>query len=369
MLEEGQKEEAKILIVDDTKPNVVLLEEMLSGFGYKRIQSVTDSRQAIHMYEVFRPDVLLLDLNMPHVSGFEIMEQLKTIESDSYAPILVLTAQSDTETKRRALEVGAKDFIVKPFDFNETLQRIGNMLEIRLLHKQTKEQNKYLERTVYERTKLLEDTRLEVVERLGRAAEYRDNETGNHVVRMSRFSAILARAAGMHENYCHLILHASPMHDIGKIGIPDNILLKPGKLDEQEWEIMKTHSTIGGEILSGGKSDLLKMAQTIALSHHEKWDGSGYPLSLKGNDIPFEGQIVAICDVFDALSSERPYKKAWPLEKTLDLIKEQSGKHFNPKIVDYFLKSLDEILKVQKQYQDPSGDHAQPQIASMRSAV
>ena len=222
--------------------------------------------------------------------------------------------------------------------------RIRNILEVRLLHKQVKEQNERLEEQVKERTKQLEDSRRDVIQRLGLAAEYKDNETGNHVIRMSKFSQLLALEAGLSAREANVILDAAPMHDVGKIGIPDRVLLKPGKLDADEWAIMQTHVTIGAEILSGGESELMVMAKSIALSHHEKWDGTGYPAGLSGKNIPIEGRICALCDVFDALTSERPYKKAWPIDKAMALIKEQSGQHFDPDLVIAFERILDEVL-------------------------
>ena len=342
---EEKKSLANILIVDDQAANVILLEKILKQAGYKNIFHTTDSRQTLTLYQEHDVDLLLLDIRMPQPDGFEVMEQLQqTIDNDDYLPILVLTAELTAETRSRALSNGAKDFLTKPFDRLEALQRIHNILEVRLLHRQIKNYNAHLEQEVKKRTQELEDSRLEVIRRLGRAAEYKDNETGNHILRMSKFCQLLARAAGMSESYAEMMLCAAPMHDIGKIGIPDQILLKPGKLEPDEWEIMKTHVDIGGDILSGSHSPLLKMAANIALTHHEKWDGGGYPNGLAGENIPLEGRICALCDVFDALTSERPYKKAWPIEKALELIKAESGHHFDPQLVNIFASILDDIL-------------------------
>ena len=345
--------EAKILVVDDVEANVVLLDRMLRGEGYKNVYSITDPCLVEDLYRFHRFDIVLLDLNMPEMSGFEVMEKLKEIEGDDYAPILVLTAQSDRDTRLQALEHGARDFIGKPFDRIEVLTRIRNMLEVRLLHNQIRDQNRILEHKVNERTQELNDTRLEIIRRLGRAAEYRDNETGLHIIRMSQFSACLAQASGMGSDDCEMLLNASPMHDIGKIGIPDRILLKPGKFEPEEWEIMKTHARIGAEILSGHQSPLLEMARCIALSHHEKWDGTGYPYGLSGENIPLVGRIVALCDVFDALTSERPYKKAWETQAALDYISENNGKHFDPNLVRLFFKILPQILEIKFKYAEP----------------
>ena len=345
--------DAKILIVDDQKPNVLLLEKMLKAEGYAEVISTTDSRETAALYANNRFDIVLLDLNMPYLDGFQVMEQLRAVEIDSYLPILVLTAQQDSATRLRALQSGAKDFISKPFDRLEVLTRIRNMLEVRLMHNQVRDQNKILEDKVRARTQEITDTRLEIIQRLGRAAEYRDNETGLHIIRMSRFSVCLGRAAGMDEARVEILLNASPMHDIGKIGIPDRILLKPGKLDADEWQIMKTHTTIGAEILSGSDAELMEMARLIAITHHEKWDGSGYPNGLVGEDIPLEGRVVALSDVFDALTTARPYKKAWEVGAALDYISENSGKHFDPDLVGLFHKVLPEILAIKNRHAEP----------------
>lgn len=344
---------AKILIVDDQAPNVVLMEKMLHGDGYSNVHTATDPRQVLGLYNEHHFDLILLDLNMPYLTGFEVMDQLRELEPDSYVPILVLTAQPDMKTRLRALESGARDFLTKPFDRLEVLTRIRNMLEVRLMHNQIRDQNKVLEEKVQERTRELADTRFEIIRRLGRAAEYRDNETGLHIVRMSKYSQLLGRVAGMSEQQCELLLNASPMHDIGKIGIPDSILLKPGKLDPDEWEIMKTHPVIGAEILSGHQSELMTMASQIALAHHEKWDGSGYPHGLSGEDIPLEARVVAVCDVFDALTTARPYKRAWPVEDAVAYIYDNSGRHFDPRLTRLCPEILPEILAIRERYAEP----------------
>lgn len=345
--------ESKILIIDDQQPNVLLLEKILKAEGYQQILTTTDSRNAIELYRSFHPDLLLLDLNMPYMDGFEIMKQLKEMnEADSYLSILVLTAYTDQEIRLRALEAGARDFLSKPFDRLEVLTRIRNLLEVRLLHNRLRDHNKTLEERVKIRTIEVIQTQFEIINRLALAAEFRDNETGNHIIRMSTYAFMLARAIGLNDEEGRLIMHASFMHDIGKIGIPDNILLKPGKLTPEEWEIMKTHTMIGARIMSKSNSNLLQMAEEIALTHHEKWDGTGYPNGLKGEEIPLNGRISAICDVFDALTSNRTYKKAWPIDEAIHEIKEQSGKHFDPNLVEVFIQILPEILKVRENYLD-----------------
>lgn len=342
---------ANILIADDQLINVKLLEKTLRQAGYKNIFSTTNSYEVVELYTRHDIDLVILDIRMPNLDGFEVMQQLKDVVQDGYLPILVLTAELTTETRHRALSSGAKDFLTKPFEQIEALQRVHNILEVHILHKQVVQQNKELETRVKERTYELEQSRLEIIKRLGLAAEYKDNETGQHILRMSEFSRMLAKAAGLSDFDAETILHAAPMHDIGKIGIPDYVLLKPGKLNAEEWEIMKTHVTIGERILSGSDFPLMIVAKNIALTHHEKWDGTGYPQGLKGKDIPIEGRICALCDVFDALASDRPYKKAWPTEEIMEYIKEQSGRHFDPDLVTLFEGILDQVLEFSKQHQ------------------
>ncbi|HEY9079169.1 HD domain-containing phosphohydrolase [Magnetovibrio sp.] len=343
---------ARILVVDDNLTNVVLLQKLLEAEGYEHVEGVTDSRVVVGMYEQAPYDLVLLDIRMPHMDGYDVMEGLKGIANGDIPPIMVLTAQTDMDTKLKALAAGAQDFLHKPFDRVEALTRIHNMIEVRLLHKQIRKQNEILEQKVQERTQELEDTRLEVVHRLGRAAEYKDNETGMHVVRMSKIAHVLAVAMGMSEADAKLLLHASPMHDIGKIGIPDGVLLKAGKLDPEEWEIMKSHCQIGAEILGEHQSPLMQMARMVAWTHHEKWDGSGYPKGLKGEEIPLVGRITAVADVFDALTSERPYKKGWSIEDATQYIQDQAGQHFDPAVVEKFVEHLDEITTIRTTLRD-----------------
>jgi putative two-component system response regulator len=344
------REHERILIIDDEPVNLKLLDKMLHAQGYENLVLVSDPREVLGSYEELHPDLILLDINMPHLDGYQVMEQLKALNDPLLPPIVILTAQSGKDYLLRALAAGARDFISKPFDRNELLMRVRNLLDAQLAHRLIHDQKKMLEEMVRERTEELRTTRLQVVQRLGMAAEYRDEETGNHILRMSHISALLAKSAGWSEADCELMLNASPMHDIGKIGIPDAILLKPGKFEPPEWELMKTHATIGAKLLDGDHSDLMNMAREIALSHHEKWDGSGYPSGLAGEAIPMAGRIAALADVFDALTSERPYKKAWIVEDAVNLIKENSGKHFDPKLVEIFLQELPKILEISKRF-------------------
>lgn len=358
MITEKEIKDSRILIIDDEEANVILIEKILSLDGYTNFNSTTDSTEAFSLYKQHKPHLILLDLNMPVFDGFDVMHQLTAIEDiDNFPAILVLTAQTDRETRIRALDNGAKDYVHKPFDRVELLSRIKNQLEVKRLYETIQEQNNYLEEKVAERTEELQNTRLEVIHRLGLAAEYRDNETGLHIIRMSKISAELARAVGLPESECELILNSSPMHDIGKLGIPDSVLLKPSKLDTEEWEIMKTHALIGADILSGGNSDLLDQASLIAITHHEKWDGSGYPNGLKGKDIPLVGRIVSLADVFDALTSERPYKKAWSIQKAIDYIKDMSGKQFDPELVEIFISIMPKVQEISNRYREPIDNH------------
>jgi putative two-component system response regulator len=365
-----QSLKARILVVDDNETNVALLEAILDGDGYTNISSTTDPRKVKALFQKWRYDLVVLDIQMPHMDGLEVMEQLRLVTELDYMPVLVLTADTNPETRLQALEIGAKDFIAKPFEHAEFLHRVRNMLEVRLLYKRQRWQAEHFEAMVRERTTELHETRLEIIRRLGRAGEYRDNETGMHIMRMSKGCQRLALAAGLDENQAALILQASPMHDVGKIGIPDRILLKPGRLEGEEWEIMKTHAEIGAKILEGHSSDIMELARSIALSHHEKWDGSGYPYGSKDVAIPIEGRIAAVCDVFDALTSERPYKKAWSVEDGMDFIKDNAGSHFDPELTRLFTEILPEILAIKEKYaEDAEGSAMAPHLMLIREAL
>lgn len=343
---------ARIFIVDDEAANLKLLDKMLSGQGYSQLVTIQDAREVVSRYHEGRPDLVLLDINMPHLDGYQVMAQLKALGDPLSPPVIVLTAQHGHDHLIRALAAGARDFVGKPFDRNELLMRVRNLLEAQLAHRFLHEQRGVLESLVRERTRELQETRLQVIRRLGRAAEYRDNETGFHIIRMSQVSSRLAAALGWADEACELLLNASPMHDIGKIGVPDNVLLKPGKLDADEWEIMKSHAVIGADLLAGDDSDLLRLAREIALAHHEKWDGTGYPYGLQGDAIPQSGRIVAVADVFDALVSVRPYKRAWSTDDATAFIREQSGRHFEPRIVEAFQDILPEVLEIHRALRD-----------------
>ena len=346
--------EAKILIVDDEPGNIHVLERMLNSAGYRNIISTTDGRSTSDLYRSIHPDLILLDIRMPGFNGFDVMDALKEIETEDYLPILVLTAQLDTATRLKAIKAGARDFVNKPFIMEEMLARINNLLEVRMLHNTLHEDKRSLENKVVESSEELRQYQVEIIHRLARAAEYRDNETGMHVIRISKLCERLARGMGLSDHECHLIHHASPMHDIGKIGIPDQILLKSGKLSTKEWSIMKTHTDIGALILSGSESEFLQMAEIIAGSHHERWDGKGYPRGLKGEEIPLVSRIVTVCDVFDALTSDRPYKQAWSIENTVAEMEEQNGKLFDPNVLATFMDLLPEMIEIVQQFSDTS---------------
>lgn len=336
---------AQILIVDDQEANVRLLEGILKRAGYTRLTSTTDSREVTSLFRTLQPDLILLDLTMPHLDGFEVLDALTLLIPDgSYLPILVLTADISRQARERALSIGARDFLTKPFDATEVLLRIKNLLETRFLHLQLQDQNQTLEEKVRERTRESEQAQFEILERLAIASEYRDDETGQHTRRVGHVSGLLAQALGLPQDEVELIGRVAPLHDVGKIGIPDDILLKPARLTVQEFEMMKMHTIIGARILSGGNSYMVRLAQIIALTHHERWDGTGYPRKLKGEAIPKAGRIVALADTFDALTHKRPYKEAWPYNKAVAEIKRQKGVQFDPDVVEVFLQMDKQML-------------------------
>jgi putative two-component system response regulator len=332
---------ATILIVDDLPANVQLLASILSSAGYTAVSSTTNPYVVCDLHRKNHYDLILLDLRMPGLDGFQVMEGLKEIEPGGYLPVLVVTAQPDE--KLHALKTGAKDFISKPFELSVVLARVHNMLEVRLLHKELHDYNTQLEQRVKERTADLLEGNLETIFTMTRAAEYKDEDTGAHVQRISHYSRELAQRLGMHETFVDRIFVASPMHDIGKIGIPDHILLKPGGFNPEEWKVMMGHAEIGAKILGNSKSLYLMMAAEIALNHHERWDGGGYPNKKIGEAIPLSARIMNICDIYDALRSKRPYKLAFDHQKTMDIIVMGDGRtlpqHFDPVIFAVFTQN------------------------------
>lgn len=320
-----------LLLVDDEATNLQVLRHTLQD-GH-RLLFAKDGHAALDLVQKDRPDLILLDVMMPGMTGYDVCKALKADARTASIPVIFVTALADVEHEHKGLELGAVDYIAKPFNPHIVKARVRTHLS--LVHAD----------------EVLE-TRLQIVRCLGKAAEYKDNETGAHVIRMSHYSRIVAVALGFDEYQADELLHAAPMHDVGKIGIPDAILTKPGKLTAEEWAVMRRHTVIGANILGDHSSGLLKLAASIALYHHEKWDGSGYPHGLAGEEIPLPARIVALADVFDALTSERPYKRAWSVEDAVSLIRKESGKHFDPQVVSAFLDNLPEILKVKERWAD-----------------
>lgn len=310
-----------------------MLERILAKAGYEHVTSTTNSSEVLTLKTRIKPDLILLDLHMREKDGFAVLEEIVAHnESAEHVPVIMITADDSPDTKRRALALGAKDFVGKPFDSAEVVLRIRNHLETRFLYQKLRDQNAELEAKVTERTRELEQSQLEVLERLAAAVEFRDDDTGNHTRRVGDVSAMLGQAIGLENTTIELIRRAAPLHDIGKVGIPDAILLKAGPLTGEEFEIMKTHTVIGSRMLSKGRSELVRFSQRIARSHHEWWDGSGYPDRVSGQSIPLEARIVALADFLDALTHERPYRPAWGIDETLAEIKRRSGSHFDPTI-------------------------------------
>jgi putative two-component system response regulator len=331
--------DARILIVDDQEVNLRLLELMLKHQGFTTICSLSDPAQVLPTYAEYQPDIILLDLLMPGIDGFTLMELLhRRIASDAFLPILILTADISPETRRRALALGAKDFLTKPFDPIEVVLRIQNLLETRMLYLQLQQQNQQLNSQVQRSLRDLDEAQTEVILRLSQAAEYRDEDTGQHTQRVGRLSALIARSLGLDEDQVELIRRAAPLHDIGKIAIPDQILRKPGRFSPEELEQMKEHAMIGARLLKSSRLPLLQTAHEIALYHHERWDGTGYPQAIKGTAIPITARIVAVADAFDALTHERPYKLAWSVEDSIRELSSCSGIRYDPQVVEALIK-------------------------------
>ena len=328
-----------IVAVDDEDANVLLLRRVLERAGYTGLTTTTDPTEVLPLVEEHRPRLVLLDLHMPRMDGFELMERLGEFEGQRQGfPTLVLTADITDEAKRRALELGARDFLTKPIDHVELVLRVRNLLQVQQLQDRLVAQNASLEEQVAARTRELEVARLEILDRLALAGEYRDDDTQQHAWRIGRSSALMAAELGLGRQQAELIGRAAPLHDIGKLGVSDAILRKPGPLSEEDFECVKRHAAIGAEILAGSSSSLLQMAQVIALSHHERWDGCGYPNGLAGEAIPLPGRIAAVADVFDALTHERPYKHAWSVDEAVAEIRRGSGSQFDPTVVDAFMR-------------------------------
>jgi putative two-component system response regulator len=365
---------SKIMIVDDEPINLMVARKYLSLVGYTNFVTTTDSRDAVQMVNHEQPDVLLLDIMMPHVSGLDILGQLRADDRWTHLPVLILTAAADQATRRKALELGASDFLAKPVEPTELVPRIHNVLMVKRHHDYLNEYSHQLEAEVLKRTAELARSRQEVIYCLARAAEFRDDDTGRHVYRVGRYARLIAERLGWQGQRLEIFEQAAQLHDIGKIGIPDAILLKPGKLTPEEFEIMQKHSgfgrkitqslphhemnvlnehtKLGARLLESTDSPILSLAAVISLSHHEKWNGSGYPLGLAGEDIPLEGRITAVADVFDALSSKRPYKAPFPVDRCFEILEEGRSQHFDSKVLDAFFECRADIIRTQIEHAD-----------------
>jgi two-component system response regulator RpfG len=348
----GQQQNT-VLVIDDQATSRAILSRVIERTDDTvLVREFSSASSALEWASHGVADLVLVDVEMPGIDGIEFIRRLRAIETHSQGPIVTVSAHASLRNRLLALEAGATEFLCKPVDLRECGLRCRNLLNLRRHHMLVEHRSSLLSRMVEEATAEVEDRERETLMRLAKAGEFRDEETGNHVLRMARYSALIARAAGMNDEYVNLIDRAAPLHDIGKIGIPDGILLKPGKLDADDWGIMKQHASIGYEILRGSKSKFMCMGADIALGHHEKFDGSGYPNGFAGHDIPFASRIVAIADVYDALTSSRPYKQPWPAEKALEHIVQSAGTHFDPVLVCRFQSVLSEVLEVQSLYAD-----------------
>jgi len=326
--------DARILIVDDNADMVWILQTLLEREGYSEIASTTDPTAAVDAFLAFEPDLVLLDLHMPGKNGLDVMAEIKDVATE-FVPVVMLTGDLNPEVRLRALGGGAHDFLTKPFEKTEVHLRIRNLLETRRLHKLLREENESLERKVADRTRDLELAKIEILERLAMASEFRDDSTGEHTQRVGALCERMARVMGLPKRQVDLIRAAAPLHDIGKIAVPDHILLKPGPLTEEEWGVMKRHTTTGARMLSKSVSPTLRLGERIALSHHERWDGGGYH-GVAGKDIPLSGRLVTVADAYDAMTHPRPYKDALPTDVAIEEIRAQSGRQFDPSVVDAF---------------------------------
>ncbi|MBF0370566.1 MAG: response regulator [Magnetococcales bacterium] len=347
----SQANKKTILIVDDTPENIDILKEILSPLY--RIQVATNGRLGLKVAMSPRPpDLILLDVMMPVMDGYETCRLLKESESTRHIPVLFVTAKSEVADETKGFELGAADYLIKPVSPPIVLARVKTHLAMNDQYKHLADQVETRTAELTIRNMALEETRLEMIHQLGRAAEFRDNETGMHILRMSHFTRLLALKAGLSEPEADLLLHAAPMHDIGKIGIPDEILLKPARLTDEEFDVIRTHPEIGHKIIGPQSADILRLGGVIAYTHHEKWNGRGYPRGLQGEEIPLAGRITAVGDVFDALTSARPYKKGWAVEDALALINRETGEHFDPTLAPLFLSLRSEIAEIMDRYQE-----------------
>lgn len=342
----------RILLIDNTELNITLLKHLIKKIPEYESIAFTNPVKALLWCRDNEPDLVVVNYAMPEMDGIQFTQQFRGFVNNEDIPVLMVTANSDTSIRQKALASGVTDFLNKPLDNIEFITRARNMLALRQSQKALIDRAAWLDDEVRKATAKIKDQERETIFCLAKAAEYRDPETGAHIQRMAHYSKHIAHVLGLSLQKQELLLEAAPMHDIGKVGIPDAILLKPGRLTPEEFVIMKQHAAIGYELLNANSAPLLKIAAEIALTHHEKYDGSGYPNSLSGENIPLFGRIVAVADVFDALTSERPYKKAWPVEEACQLLRDGSGKHFDPSCVDAFFSDFDEIIKIKNTFLD-----------------
>jgi putative two-component system response regulator len=365
---------ARILLVDDEPLNIKVVRKYLAGAGYSEFCSTTSPTDVLPLVIRGEPDLVLMDIVMPRFSGLDILSAIRADAQLAHIPVVMLTALEDRETKCKALSLGATDFLAKPVDPSELISRVRNVLLVKAHHEHLRKYTSELERRVKERTAQLEVSNQNVIHCLARAAEFRDDETGRHVIRVGCYAAIIAHQLGWEPDAVQMIRQAAQLHDVGKIGIPDAILTKPDKLSPQEfdvmrkhcgygkqifesltdseWSIFRRHAELGQRILGDCSSPVLEMAAQIALTHHERWDGSGYPIGLAGKDIPLVGRITAVADVFDALSTRRPYKPAFPIDRCFAILEDGRGTHFDPDVLDAFVAAREEILFVQISHAD-----------------
>lgn len=343
---------SNILVCDDSVSNVIMLRGLLESEGFQKVFGITDPEQVVPMLEESEFDLLILDIQMPVMDGFVVMDAIEKAELQNNPSILIVTGSKNLDIRNRALRSGAQDFINKPIDPVEVILRVSNLLRVQEALKAKADMVSMLEKKVQARTAELSESNQFLIKSMAMIAEFRDKNTGKHVLRVGQYARLLAEVYGLAPKICELIEKASPLHDLGKIGIPDSILLKAGQLDEKEREIMNSHSKIGADILSSHSSRLVSMASSIALSHHERWDGAGYPSGLVGESIPIEGRITAIADVFDALTTVRPYKKAWTVDEAVMLLQEGSGDHFDPVLVGMFIENMDRVVEIKNEYVD-----------------
>jgi putative two-component system response regulator len=368
-LNERDIKQSCILMVDDESLNIEVVRRYLEIGGYRNLISTDHAGQALPLIGLNRPDAVLLDIQMPEINGLEILAAIRSDEALCRTPVIILTGSSDPDTKLIALQAGATDLLPKPVHSEELLARLGNVLKVKAYQDRLHRYSEELEEAVRRRTAELESSRLDVIHCLARAAEFRDDDTGQHIIRVGRYARVIAEQLGFSREKLDILEPAAQLHDVGKIGIPDSILLKPGKLTPEEFEmiqkhcgfgnrivrqvpiddatVLRRHTDMGARIMDASSSPILDMARRIALTHHERWDGNGYPLGLSGTDIPLEGRITAVADVFDALSSKRPYKPAFSLQKCFGIMEEARGTQFDPEVLDAFFVRRDDIIQIQ----------------------